>query len=57
MERKRQKSYSRKSKLISFRVKNRVFEVLTELGEKVNVSPHEVVRQIVLDFLREKGLI
>jgi hypothetical protein len=53
----RQKSGSKKTQMITFRVENIVFEILEALGKQKNQSPHELARDIIIAYLRAKGYL
>lgn len=53
----KQHSGSRLTQQITFRVRNDIYLALLKLALEQNISPHEVARRVVINYLRSKGLI
>ena len=53
----RQKSGSSKTNVITFRVEKYVFDVLVMLASAKGKTPHQLVRDILVSYLRAKGYI
>jgi len=53
----RQKSGSQKTNVITFRVEKYVFDILVMLATAKNKTPHQLVRDILISYLRAKGYI
>lgn len=53
----RQKSGSRKTQVVAFRLNNLEFEILKIIADKNGISIHELCRRIILAYLKAKGYI
>jgi hypothetical protein len=53
----RQKSGSQKTNVITFRVEKYIFDILVMLATAKGKTPHQLVRDILISYLRAKGYI
>ena len=53
----RQKSWSNKTNVITFRVEKYIFDILVMLATAKGKTPHQLVRDILLSYLRAKSYI
>jgi len=53
----RQKSGSQKTNVITFRVEKYIFDILVMLATAKGKTPHQLVRDILLSYLRAKSYI
>jgi len=53
----RQKSWSRRTYVITFRLPKDIFELIEMIAAEKNLSPHEWCRRVVLAYLKAKGYV
>ena len=53
----RQKSGSKKTQVIAFRVDNFTYDIINALASQYKMSPHEFCKKIVISYLKVKGYI
>jgi hypothetical protein len=51
------KSYSRKSKIISYRVPNDIYYLAEALAQNYNMSVYDFAKAIFIKYLKAKGYI
>ena len=53
----KQKSWSNKTNVITFRIPKYEFEILVALAAAKNKTPHQLCKDIIETYLRAKGYI